>query len=576
MADFKISELGEANQANSSDFVIINKKNESTKRINASALVSSYGDSAYIQTAEAAGNQVVKSIGELKTRGSLAASTNVRLNYTEGGVTFGNYSLLPNYLKSDTFIGGTAARNTRQLWEFTLTEEQREQLEAGTLEIPYNVQYPGDGSFVRQWWYDQQDAETQALIDSGELDYPTPFASGTFTNTFALGDNTKINLYSNGSAIFKRNVTIEGDIEAPNVSYRINKAKAYYCSPTGNDDTGDGTQSNPWYSPHKAINLLNAYLIEGDGRVRINCAAGDYTFNVPLKLNHPNGDRITIIGADVAGGTKPGGDQLNGGFIVGNTTQSLNDNTQKLRAYFTTRFNFENSNGVVCLQGGGCTLNNVLIAGDGSLSSGVRCGPEGTAADPTNGSVALGGNVAVHNFGGVGIRTINGGSIYCSNVSVTNCAGGGLYIQFGGTIAAFGATLANNGSHGVQINYGGQINLNNSYVQLNEQNGVFIEYNGALSCRDSTVRTNGFHGIYVNWGGSVDARNSNVYTNGINGVYVKGGGVIDAQLVTFQQNVTTDVRCERSGLVNVVGATYATTSPAVNTVGNGNAYISTN
>ena len=61
---------------------------------------------------------------------------------------------------------------------------------------------PGDGEFARQWYYDQQDAETQALLDSGELEYPEHLAAATFTDTFALGDNTNISLNSDGSASF--------------------------------------------------------------------------------------------------------------------------------------------------------------------------------------------------------------------------------------------------------------------------------------------------------------------------------------------------------------------------------------
>ena len=93
--------------------------------------------------------------------------------------------------------------NTRELWESLLTEEQKEQLAAGTLAIPANVSTPGDGSFFRQWWYDQQDAETQALIDSGELEYPEKLQPANFTDSFALGDNTKINLNANGTASFR-------------------------------------------------------------------------------------------------------------------------------------------------------------------------------------------------------------------------------------------------------------------------------------------------------------------------------------------------------------------------------------
>ena len=116
----------------------------------------------------------------------------------------------PNFLAGSTYIGGNTTRNTFELWKSTLTEEQLEQLEAGTLVAPANVSTPGDGIFARQWWYNQQSAEDQALIDAGELEYPEYLAAATFTDTFALGDNTKINLNSNGLGEFKGGVNVTG------------------------------------------------------------------------------------------------------------------------------------------------------------------------------------------------------------------------------------------------------------------------------------------------------------------------------------------------------------------------------
>ena len=116
----------------------------------------------------------------------------------------------PNFLTGSTYIGGNTTRNTFDLWKSTLTEEQLEQLAAGTLAAPANVATPGDGEFARQWWYNQQSAEDQALIDSGELDYPERFAAATFTDTFDLGDNTNINLNSNGLGEFKGGVKLTG------------------------------------------------------------------------------------------------------------------------------------------------------------------------------------------------------------------------------------------------------------------------------------------------------------------------------------------------------------------------------
>ena len=103
----------------------------------------------------------------------------------------------------------------------TLTEEQKEQLAAGTLVAPANVSLPGDGEFARQWWYDQQVQEDQALIDSGELDYPEHLQAANFTDTFALGDNTNIKLASSGTSEFKNDIRVDTDPSDATTSFAL-------------------------------------------------------------------------------------------------------------------------------------------------------------------------------------------------------------------------------------------------------------------------------------------------------------------------------------------------------------------
>ena len=143
----------------------------------------------------------------------------------------------PNFLKGSTYIGGDTTRNTFELWKSTLTEEQLEQLEAGTFAVPANVSTPGDGEFARQWWYDQQDAETQAAIDSGDLDYPEHLAAATFTDTFDLGDNTDINLSSTGRSLFRKPLTTSNYF-AVAVEDQISP------NPIANDKTGISLRNN--------------------------------------------------------------------------------------------------------------------------------------------------------------------------------------------------------------------------------------------------------------------------------------------------------------------------------------------
>ena len=132
------------------------------------------------------------------------------------------------FFQGDTYIGGTTARNTFELWKSTLTEEQKEQLAAGTFAIPANVSVPGDGSFVRQWWYDQQSAEDQALIDAGELEYPSRFQAANFVDTFELGVTTNINLLSNGRGEFKSAKSSSLILDGPDSSNELFNGSGAY------------------------------------------------------------------------------------------------------------------------------------------------------------------------------------------------------------------------------------------------------------------------------------------------------------------------------------------------------------
>ena len=111
-----------------------------------------------------------------------------------------------NFLKTSVYIGGTTARNTFEAWLSTLTEEQIEKYRSGKIVAPADVTEPGDGKWMRQWWYDQQTPEDQALIDAGELAYPTNLLPENFVDNFALGQYTNINLLSGGNAEFKGDI----------------------------------------------------------------------------------------------------------------------------------------------------------------------------------------------------------------------------------------------------------------------------------------------------------------------------------------------------------------------------------
>ena len=202
----------------------------------------------------------------------------------------------PNFFKGNTYIGGSVSRNTRELWESTLTEEQLEQLAAGTLTVPANVSNPGDGSFVRQWWYNQQSAEDQALIDSGELDYPKRYQAANFVDTFELGDDTNINLLSNGRGEFGGGVVVSGGTDQLTGISGDSQAGKLVLSP-------GGTTGRPYFiqrnSKDEVVHQWGRGA--GDGRYFFMQAYptvnSSYAFNVQID---PEGSLETLTGAAVS------------------------------------------------------------------------------------------------------------------------------------------------------------------------------------------------------------------------------------------------------------------------------------
>jgi hypothetical protein len=74
-----------------------------------------------------------------------------------------------------------------------------------------------------------------------------------------------------------------------------------HISPSGNDESGDGSSLKPWATPHKAFDWLHDRTIAAGKNVTILLADGDYYFSETLKVDHPFGSQIQIIGNESDG-----------------------------------------------------------------------------------------------------------------------------------------------------------------------------------------------------------------------------------------------------------------------------------
>jgi hypothetical protein len=77
----------------------------------------------------------------------------------------------------------------------------------------------------------------------------------------------------------------------------ISSNTTLYISPSGNDSTSDGTVSNPWATPHRALEYLNGSWISPDAIVTINAQNGTYNLSRQIDVQHPCGANISIEGS---------------------------------------------------------------------------------------------------------------------------------------------------------------------------------------------------------------------------------------------------------------------------------------
>ena len=392
---------------------------------------------------------------------------------------------------------------------------------------------------------------------------------------------------------------------------------------TGNDTTGLGTAGAPWATPHRAMAYLSNYTIAQGVTVTVSVADGTYTFTTPLYLDHPNGSQIAINGGTTTG-VRPT-TSLTGGNAVGNTGATLAANDALLNAYYNTKWQFNGCNGLVCDSGGNVTVNTVLIRGNASLAIGVMAGNANTPVFSvfyaSAGGINLGSNVAVHNFGGIGVATYNNGTISAPQVTVTNCGLSGIQTNYGGSIFAssavtnnngvigvlcyFGGTIfaqgvvsrynslsgvstnwggsidasgssicTNNGNHGILTLYGGEINAPGVTASNNAQNGIVTSYGGSINAASATASSNLLNGVGVGSGGYINFNSGVASNNGTYGIFAIGSGGVAALSSTALSNGSTNVIVSGMGYIDFAGGNGAgSLSPAANTVGNGNSYI---
>ena len=355
-----------------------------------------------------------------------------------------------------------------------------------------------------------------------------------------------------------------------------------YVATTGDDVTGDGSVLNPFATPQRALESLIGVPIATDALVTIFCAAGNYTFTTPIKLNHPYGERIHIIG-DSLSGTKPSGaqiadwssDRLNpvvpargvneffnsSGILPVNSNvatkqaaimSDLTDNFNLLQSRYSTIFNFDDCSGVV-VDGNNSLgkIDKVVLKGDwdGTFVApteakiGVDIGRSaellgyGTSLNVTGGSIFLGKDVVIIGFHGEGCRIRYSGSLTSEDgISIVNNYNNGARVEAASSFSANVSNIIGNGRHGVFTTGSSVSYLAGSLSTGNVNNGCQSTIGSTAVIRDFTSCGNGASGVIASVGSTVNFDNGISIGNGNSGIYTITGSTCDGDSVTATDN----------------------------------------
>ena len=383
----------------------------------------------------------------------------------------------------------------------------------------------------------------------------------------------------------------------------------------------------------EALDSLKKAWIPRDVTVTIQAAAGTFNHTTPIIVDHPCGSRIKIIGStpittSITGkGTVTGSTgnwsvpilvQSTSGIAAGDyviiknttgtgdhyafrgiwkvisvnsATQITVQNTHRASTFPTatlsggtvvalkTILKFTACNGIVVAPNSALGfLDQVAVVGDGSINVGILAGRVPSDQDvPSPAFILLGSNVGVNGFGADGIWSGYGGTVSAySGVASSGNGGSGFAASNGGAIGAGSSTASGNGGNGFWAGSGGAIWAGSSTASGNGGNGFAVGGGGVIEAGSSTASGNGGSGFAASNGSAIGAGSSTATGNGDRGFSAFTGASIYATTSTASGNAGSDYYAALESIIYVAGYTGTPTfSPAVNTVGNQNAIIST-
>ena len=193
--------------------------------------------------------------------------------------------------------------------------------------------------------------------------YPLIVSSGSIQE-LPVGDN--LNLAGAGVTNIVSVATTTLTVADADVT-PVTGITTYYVTTSGNDSTGDGSQANPWATPHRAIDFLSSKRLkvtEGFPRVTINVGVGTYNFG----LNQ------TAAGSGYITGTYAvSGGNGSGAFVGISTVGSATGAVTGIRLLDPgTNYTASDTLGINTTTGTGCVFEPFHVGSSGEILGALR------------------------------------------------------------------------------------------------------------------------------------------------------------------------------------------------------------
>ncbi|MEQ7803153.1 hypothetical protein C2I27_03245 [Priestia megaterium] len=297
---------------------------------------------------------------------------------------------------------------------------------------------------------------------------------------------------------------------------------------------------NNFKTINQALDYLKNKRLLNNSTVTISISPGIY-HEKEIVFNHPDGERIKIIGSATSG-RKP---NTNDNVLYPNAASRLN----ALKRYYRTVIQFEDTAGITTGSASIGYVSDILLVGNkrGNNAHGISINKKGTGL--SNGTIKL-GNVGIYGFHNAGISIKNGGTILSKKGGLIISDNlDGISVNEGGTVIAEKSIINNNQSVGVNIKYGGSVKINESYIANNGNRGLYILQGGTVVASKANISENSDIGVYILYGGNADLSASNINRNGSHGLEINYGGTANAYNALITNNKKGGITVDYGGEV---------------------------